>query len=314
MRRARCETGERDPPDHRSSGHLRWLSDLIQTEHLIERIAGCLDTGSPDFIRIPAGRSSRDHALGGVAWEGSGSDRMRGWMAQLSFHLSFLVAHGGSGSRNCSWWPVVEPRHYATFAPWVSPNFRLQLLQSLRDSPMKRRIQRLIALASRGMEIERVTRALGIVALRGELLLAQLEGARDFESGHDPQKYGAGILRQFFAQLAPQSREVEFRAHDQRGHSRAALGARHGDPVHRDVEDIAAPGECRGNLRGRDVLTLPAERVADPIDEVIEPLLVAAHEVTGPVPRVARREDIAQHFAAARLGVGIAFEPCAAAA
>src|SRR6185312_15389728 len=208
----------------------------------------------------------------------------------------------------------LNPDIMPLFAPWVSANFRLQLLQSLRDSPMKRRIQRLIALASRSMEIERVTRALGIVALRGELLLAQLEGAGDFECGHDPQKYGAGILRQFFAQLAPQSREVEFRAYDQRGHSRAALGARHGDPVHRDVEDIAAPGECRGNLRGRDVLTLPAERVADPIDEVIEPLLVAAHEVTGPVPRVARREDIAQHFAAARLGVGIAFEPCAAAA
>src|SRR6185312_6140743 len=114
---ARCETGERDPPDHRSSGRPRGLPGLVQTEHLVQRIAGCFDTGSPDFIRVPAGRSSRDHALGGVAWEGRGSDGMGGWMAQLSLRLPILVAHGGSGSRIAySWWHVVKRRHYSHFA------------------------------------------------------------------------------------------------------------------------------------------------------------------------------------------------------
>src|SRR5581483_6113520 len=99
MRPERCDTGERDPPDHRSSGHLLWLSHLVQSLAFV--IGALLDACSPDFIRVPAGGSARDHALRGVGWEGRRSGDVIGWMTQLSLRLSF-VTHGLPRARDYS--------------------------------------------------------------------------------------------------------------------------------------------------------------------------------------------------------------------
>src|SRR5690606_25880795 len=62
------------------------------------------------------------------------------------------------------------------------------------------------------------------------------------------------------------------------------------------------------NLLGRDVLTLPPEGVADPVDEVEVALLVDLQQVAGPEERVALLEAVAQDLALGRLGRGVALE------
>ena len=63
------------------------------------------------------------------------------------------------------------------------------------------------------------------------------------------------------------------------------------------------------HLRGRDILALPAERIADPVDEIEISVRVPHHQVARAKPRIARREHIPQNLPLARVLFGIAFEP-----
>jgi hypothetical protein len=67
------------------------------------------------------------------------------------------------------------------------------------------------------------------------------------------------------------------------------------------------------HLGGSHVLALPAKGVADAVDEVEEALLVLAHQVAGPYPSVARREDMAQDSLLGLGRTGVALEPAAGA-
>ena len=58
----------------------------------------------------------------------------------------------------------------------------------------------------------------------------------------------------------------------------------------------------------RDVLALPAKRVADAVDEIIEALGVAAHQVAGAHPGVAGREHVAQDLLFRLLRFAVALE------
>ena len=69
--------------------------------------------------------------------------------------------------------------------------------------------------------------------------------------------------------------------------------------VHRRVDDVRAGGDHARDFRGRDVLALPAEGVADAVDEVEKSLRVLAHQIAGAVPGIARLEHVAQHLARA---------------
>src|SRR5271154_6028 len=64
----------------------------------------------------------------------------------------------------------------------------------------------------------------------------------------------------------------------------------------------------RGGLGGRHILALPAERVANPVDEIVEPALVAAHKIAGAKPCVAVDEHVAQDLSFCGGLVRIAFE------
>ena len=79
-------------------------------------------------------------------------------------------------------------------------------------------------------------------------------------------------------------------------HAGAPVRARDGDAVDDRLVDAWAGGERGGDFGCRDVLALPAKRVADAVDEGVEALGVAAHQIAGAHPGVAGGEDIAQDF------------------
>src|SRR5580658_7089098 len=96
-------------------------------------------------------------------------------------------------------------------------------------------------------------------------------------------------------------------------HPGAAFGPRNRDSVNAGMQD---PLECADLLRylgGRYVFAFPAKGLADAIDEVEEALLILAHQVAGPHPGVACREDIAQNSLLGLSRIGIALEPAASA-
>src|SRR6476619_6278862 len=102
--------------------------------------------------------------------------------------------------------------------------------------------------------------------------------------------------------------EVEAVADHDRSHARPAVGALHGDPIDIRLHDAGKGVDDLGDLGGRDVLALPAEGVADPIDEIEIAARVAAHEVAAPEPQIPRLEGIAQDLLLGGAAVGIAVE------
>src|SRR5262249_6591552 len=64
-------------------------------------------------------------------------------------------------------------------------------------------------------------------------------------------------------------------------------------------------------LGGRYVLALPAEGIADAVDEVEEGVAVAAHQIAGAEPGVALLEHVAQDFPVGLGRVGVALEALA---
>ena len=68
------------------------------------------------------------------------------------------------------------------------------------------------------------------------------------------------------------------------------------DAIGRGVEHALALADRVIDFAGRDILALPAEGVADPVDEMKEALLVEPHQIAGAEPGVALGEDVAQDF------------------
>ena len=66
--------------------------------------------------------------------------------------------------------------------------------------------------------------------------------------------------------------------------------------------------DCVGDFGSRDILALPAEGIADAVDEMEEAARVSAHEIAGAVPDVVRLENVAQDFPLRVLGAGVTLE------
>src|SRR6516225_7327609 len=158
------------------------------------------------------------------------------------------------------------------------------------------------------IDVERIAYTCGVVALERELLLAQLEGAGELERAHDAHEERPRIVGQAGGEGAPQLCEFEALRRDQRRHAGTALGPGHAHPVYGGVRHSGTCGDHLRDLGGGHVLTLPAEGVADAIDEVEEALLVLAHEIAGAIPGVSGREHIAQDLAGGGRLIGVALE------
>ena len=83
------------------------------------------------------------------------------------------------------------------------------------------------------------------------------------------------------------------------------------DAIDIGFRDAGHAAERLGHFAGGDILALPAEGVADAVDEIEIAMLVAPHQVAGAKPDIARVEDVAQHLLLAFRLVGIALETAA---
>src|SRR5439155_933610 len=166
----------------------------------------------------------------------------------------------------------------------------------------------LLAHPAVGAHEERVGDARGVVALGGEGELPLLQRAGHVHLGHQADEGGASVGRQVPLGARVQRRAVEARApgeHEGR-HARAAVLARHLHAVHVRLRDPGRSAEDVGDLLRGDVLALPAEGVADAIDEVVVAVGVLAQQVPGAEPGIAAREGVVHELPLARRAVGVA--------
>ena len=161
-------------------------------------------------------------------------------------------------------------------------------------SLIQRRVEPNIRAPARIVEVDRIGGHAGIEALRHQIGLLLLERHRHLDLAAHAQEQRPRVAGQQRVEMRAQGREIDRIVGDDRRHAGAALVARHGDAVHGGVADAAEAADGFGDLRGRNVLALPAKSVADPVDEIEIAALVAPHQVAGAEPGVARREDVAQ--------------------
>src|SRR5205823_5591871 len=149
---------------------------------------------------------------------------------------------------------------------------------------------------------ERVGDARRVVALDGEGELPLLQRAGHVHLGHQAHEGGAGVGRQLLLGARVERHAVEARAlgEHEGGHAGAAVLARHLHAVHVRLRDPGRAAEDVGDLLRGDVLALPAEGVADAIDEVVVAVGVLAQQIPGAEPGVAAREGVAHELPLAR--------------
>src|SRR3989441_1074744 len=174
------------------------------------------------------------------------------------------------------------------------------------DALVERRVQPDECAAVRVVEIDDVDGGGRIVALADELALRVLEGGRHVQLAAEAHEQRTGILGQAIDEVGAKRREIEPVVGDERSHAGAAVGVWDGHAVDVGRLDGGKGANRFRHLRGRDVLALPAEGVADTVDEIEVAVRVPSHEVTGAKPRVPRLEDAAQDLA---LGVLLARVP-----
>src|SRR5437660_10890734 len=111
--------------------------------------------------------------------------------------------------------------------------------------------------------------------------------------------------------MPAQRGEIDVAVRDQYRHGGLAVTSGNFHAGDRRVGDAVELAQGRRHLRRRDVFPFPAEGVADAVDEIEEALFVAAHQVAGAEPRVARLEYLAEDLLLGVRGAGVALEAAA---
>src|SRR5438445_11287971 len=188
---------------------------------------------------------------------------------------------------------------------------RSQADGSGRDAVVKRPVESDERLTLGVVEVDDVVGGAGIEALALQMELRVLEGRRQLQRGPQAQEQRPRVGRQAAAQVASQRRQVQGPVGDEGGHAGPTVGAGDGHAVGGRLADTGKRAERLGDLGRRDVLALPAERLADAMDEVVVAGLVLAHQVAGAKPGIARLEDVAKDLALGGLGAGVPLESSA---
>src|SRR5262249_2103703 len=92
-------------------------------------------------------------------------------------------------------------------------------------------IQRHVRVTRAIVDVQGIAHTPKVIALECELLLAELEGARELERAHDAQEERPGIVREARDERAPQIPEVEAGTRNHCCHAGATLGPGHADSV-----------------------------------------------------------------------------------
>jgi hypothetical protein len=108
------------------------------------------------------------------------------------------------------------------------------------------------------------------------------EGSRDLHLREDAQEERTGVGCEPAMDRVREAFEIEVGVDDQRGHPGATVLTGDRDAVDVRLVDAGIDGDHLADLARRDVLALPAEGVADPVDEEVEPVLVDPQEIARP--------------------------------
>src|SRR6202021_1580691 len=175
-----------------------------------------------------------------------------------------------------------------------------------RDPRVDSLVDRTIVAGRRITQEQRVAHG-GVESVADQALLLPLEGRGDIERAAKPDEDRKRINWNPTRHVFREHFEIETPVHHQRRHARAAVGARHGNPVGRRVENAGAAHDRVVHLAGCDILPLPAERIANPGDEIVVTMVVDLHEIAGAEPDVACRKDITQDllFGLDRIGIAL---------
>src|SRR5258708_35759529 len=112
-------------------------------------------------------------------------------------------------------------------------------------------------------------------------------------------------------QMCAEGVEVQLIGGDKHSHAGPAVGARNSDAIDSGLPDAGKRTDRLRYLGCRDIFALPAEGVADTIDEIEIALLVLLHEVAGTIPCVSWLEHVAEYFFPRGLLAGITLESTA---
>src|SRR5690606_38415735 len=137
------------------------------------------------------------------------------------------------------------------------------------------------------IEIKHVFDLRRIEAVAHEIDLPKLERACRFDRRRDAEKYRARVAGQFALEIVTQAFEFEIFTRRDRGHASAAIDIVDLDAIDVGFIDAGIARDHFGHLCRRNVFALPAERVADAIDEIRIAVFVLAHQIAGAEPRVA---------------------------
>ena len=163
-----------------------------------------------------------------------------------------------------------------------------------RDALVERRVEPHEGLRGGIVEIDRIADGVRIEALLHQIDLLLLEGRGHVDVLAEAQEHRPRIVRQPLGEVVAERRQVEVVGDDDRRHAGAAVAARHVDAVDIGVLHAVEGADRFRDLGGRDVLALPAEGVADAVDEIEIAVRVLAHQVAGAEPDVAFLEHVAQ--------------------
>src|ERR1700739_2044268 len=106
--------------------------------------------------------------------------------------------------------------------------------------------------------------------------------------------------------------EVKILVDHDRRHAGAAIRVGNAYSVGRRIKDTRAVPDRIIHFAGCNILALPAESVADTVDEIEKSLFVDPHQIAGSKPSVALRKHVAQNLLLGLGGVRVALELTAA--
>src|SRR5690606_32313725 len=155
---------------------------------------------------------------------------------------------------------------------------------------------------------QRVLHGVEVKALFLKLQPPLLERAGDVDLRQEAQKDGPRIIRQAPGDMACKAVRIERAFRDERRHSGAPVLTGNGDAVDDGILDARKLRKGIGDLDCRYILALPAERIADTVDEIEIAVRILLHQIAGAEPAVALLLDIAENFRLRRLRIGIALE------
>src|ERR1700730_3244013 len=143
-------------------------------------------------------------------------------------------------------------------------------------------------------------------------MLFLLEGFGGLQSRETPDENRMGIRRQPARDVIVKFGQIKPIVDHDRSHSGAAVGAWNFNAIGRGIGHSGAIQYRFVHFGGRDILALPAEGIADPIDKVEIATCIEPHQIAGAKPGIARRQHIAQDFLFGLVSIGVALETAAA--